>query len=300
MHGGLLVVKPPGMTSHDVVDFVRKLWAVKAGHTGTLDPAAAGLLVLCLGAATRLSEYLVDCDKVYRAEITLGLATTTADAEGQLTAQQDAGRVTAEQVEEALAALTGPLEIAVPAHSAVSRNGTRLYKRARRGEAVELPTRQVAIHRWELIEFAEGKHPTALTEVQCSKGTYVRSLAELLGNRLGTSGYLSFLLRTQIGPHHLEDAWTLERLAALDGCDAAQAVLINPPKMLAHMPRVVVDQAAAERLRDGNAHETEHADGQAGLAAVVTRGGSLLCVAESRQVGNRWRLQPRKVFHWDA
>ncbi len=259
MHGGLLVVKPPGMTSHDVVDFVRKLWAVKVGHTGTLDPAAAGLLVLCLGAATRLAEYLVDCDKVYRAEITLGLATTTADAEGELTAQQDAGRVTAEQVEEALAALTGPLEIVVPAHSAVSRNGTRLYKRARRGEAVELPTRQVEVYRWELIEFTEGKHPAVLTEVQCSKGTYVRSLAELLGNRLGTSGYLSFLLRTQIGPHHLEDAWTLERLAALDGPDAAQAVLINPPKMLAHMPRVVVDQGAAERLRDGNAHEIEHA-----------------------------------------
>ncbi len=297
MHGGLLVIKPPGMTSHDVVAYVRELWGVKVGHTGTLDPAAAGLLVLCIGSATRLAQYLVDCDKVYRAEITLGLGTTTADAEGELTTCQDAGHVTGEQVGEALAALTGSLEIVVPAYSAVSRGGDRLYKRARRGEAIDLPARPVEIYRWELVEFAGGKYPVVLTEVECSKGTYVRSLAEVLGEQLGTGAYLSFLVRTQVGAHRLEEARTLEELARTTGRPARQDLLITPVEMLAHLPRVIVDAVTAQWLSYGNAQTVPQGAGQAGLVAVVTEDGALLCIAEATRLEQgQWQLQPRTVF----
>ena len=125
MYGVVRVAKPPGMTSHDVVQFVRDLWGVKVGHTGTLDPAAGGLLVLCVGPATRLAEYLVGCQKTYRAEITFGISTTTHDAEGAITGQCAAPHLAAQHVREALPALTGPLEITVPAYSAVRHAGER-------------------------------------------------------------------------------------------------------------------------------------------------------------------------------
>ncbi len=301
MHGGLLVVKPPGMTSHDVVAYVRELWGVKVGHTGTLDPAAAGLLVLCVGAATRLAQYLLDCEKVYRAEITLGLSTTTADAEGTLTTCQDAGQVTGEQVEEALAALTGSLEITVPAYSALSRGGDRLYKRARRGETIDLPARPVEIYRWELVEFTGGKHPVVLTEVECSKGTYVRSLAEMLGEQLGTGAYLSFLVRTQVGAHRLEEARTLEELARIASQGRRQDALISSLEMLSHLPRVIVDAATAQRLSHGNAQTVPQGAGQAGPVAVVTEDGGLLCIAQvTRLEQGQWQLQPRTVFAGDG
>ncbi len=298
VHGGLLVVKPPGMTSHDVVEYVRKQWGVKVGHSGTLDPAAAGLLVLCVGSATRLTQYLVGCDKVYRAEISFGITTTTADAEGELTTQQDAAQITAERVAEALAALTGPLEITVPAYSAVSQDGTRLYQLARRGEAFELPTRRVEVRRWELLEFREGQHPKALTEVECSKGTYVRSLAEMLGERLGTGAYLSFLVRTQVGPHRLEDGHSLEHLAETADHNERQALLISPLEMVAHLPRITVDSATAERLRHGTAQPMPDIGHARGPVAVVSTDDVLICIADAAAGDGRRQLQPRTVLDW--
>ncbi len=298
MHGGLLVVKPPGMTSHDAVEYVRELWDVKVGHTGTLDPAAAGLLVLCIGAATRLSEYLLNCNKTYRAEITFGLTTTTADVEGEITQQQQAGHLTAIQVEDAISSLTGSLEMTVPAYSAVSQDGTRLYEYAAREEKVTLPTRQVQVYHWELLDFIPGQHPAALTEVECSKGTYVRSLAEMLGERLKTGAYLSFLVRTRIGPHCLKDASTLEEIKA--SADNPKEILLPPLQIVPHLPAVEVDQALADQLRQGNAitlpAATEHQD----PTAVTTNDGSLLCIAEATVRHGQPCLQPRKVFDWST
>ncbi len=203
-------------------------------------------------------------------------------------------------MEEALGALTGPLEITVPAYSAVSQGGTRLYKRAQRGEAFELPTRRVEVHRWELLEYRGGQHPTALTEVECSKGTYVRSLAEMLGERLGPGAYLSFLVRTQVGPHRLEDGYTLERLAATADHEERQALLISPLEMVAHLPRIAVDSTTADRLRHGIAQPMPDIARTCGPAAVVSSDDVLICVADAAAVDDQWQLQPRKVFDWQS
>ncbi len=300
MHGGLLVVKPPGMTSHDVVEYVRGLCEVKVGHTGTLDPAAAGLLVLCLGAATRLSEYLLNCEKTYRAEITFGLTTTTADVEGEITDQQPASHLTATQVEDAIGSLTGPLQMTVPAYSAVSQGGVRLYEYAAQDKDVQLPTRQVEIHRWELLDFAGGQHPTALTEVQCSKGTYVRSLAEMLGQELGTGAYLSFLVRSQVGPHHLEDAYTLVQIAAAVQEGTVDKLLLSPLALVAHLPQVRIDQALAGQLQNGIPVPLAANSEYSGPVAVISNDETLICIAEpSQRQQQRW-LRPRKVFDWST
>jgi len=295
--GGLLVIKPPGMTSHDVVEYVRNLWGGKAGHTGTLDPAAAGLLVLCLGAATRLAEYLTSGEKVYRAEITLGLSTETGDAEGDVLTRQDASDISADQVQAAIADLTGSLEITVPAYSAVSQNGMRLYRRAKRGECVELPTRQIQIYRWRLLNFAPGQQPRVLTEIRCSKGTYVRSLAEMLGQRLGTGGYLSFLVRTQVGPHRLEDAYTLAEIAAAND-QSAETLLLSPLQTVPHLPVVEVEAEVASRLRSGTPIRCPESTPSRGPVAVAIADQTLICIAEVQARQDGLRLQPRKVFNW--
>ncbi len=300
MHGGLLVIKPPGMTSHDVVEYVRDLCKVKVGHTGTLDPAAAGLLVLCLGAATRLSQYLLNCEKTYRAEITFGITTTTADAEGNVTDQQPAGHLTATQIKDAISSLTGPVQITVPAYSAVSQNGTRLYEYAAKGKKRQLPTREVEIYRWELLDFAGGQHPTALTEIECSKGTYVRSLAEKLGQELGTGAYLSFLVRSQVGPHRLEDAHTLAQISAAAQESTIDKLLLPPLAVVSHLPQVQVDQTLVTQLRNGDPVPLDSSNDYAGPVAVTSADQSLICIAEPcRRQQQRW-LQPRKVFDWNT
>jgi len=288
------------MTSHDVVEYMRGLCEVKAGHTGTLDPAAAGLLVLCLGAATRLSEYLLNCEKTYRAEITFGLTTTTADAEGEITDQQPASHLTATQIETAIGSLTGPLRITVPAYSAVSQGGVRLYEYAAQDKDVQLPTRGVEIGRWELLDFAGGQHPTALTEVQCSKGTYVRSLAELLGQELGTGAYLSFLVRSQVGPHHLEDAHTLAQIAAAAQEGTVDKLLLSPLAVVSHLPQVQIDQALAGQLRNGGPVPLASSSDYSGPVAVISDDQTLICIAEPCQRQEQRWLQPRKVFDWST
>ncbi len=300
MHGGLLVVKPPGMTSHDVVEYVRDLYDVKVGHTGTLDPVAAGLLVLCLGVATRLSEYLLNCEKTYRAEITFGITTTTADTEGEITNQQPASHLTAAQIEDAIGSLSGPLQITVPAYSAVSQDGVRLYEYAAQDKDVQLPTREVEIHRWELLDFAGGQHPTALTEVECSKGTYVRSLAEMLGQELATGAYLSFLVRTQVGPHRLEDAHTLAQIAAAAPEGTIGKLLLPPVAVVSHLPQIEIDQALASRLRNGTPVPLPSSSDYSGPVAVISDDQTLIGIAEPcRRHEKRW-LQPRKVFDWST
>ncbi len=299
MYGVVRVVKPPGMTSHDVVAYLHRLWGVKIGHTGTLDPAAAGLLVLCVGPATRLAQYLSGCDKTYRAEIAFGISTTTYDAEGTVTRRQKANHIEAEQVEQALNEFQGPLEIEVPSYSAVHRHGERLYERARRGEKVTKSTREVQIYRWVLLDFAEGRNPRALTEIECSKGTYVRALAVQLGQRLRTRAYLSFLVRTRVGPHQLAEAFTLEQLAELTGQGVAQSTLVSPAEALDHLPSLTVAGPVARRLRHGTAQQIEPGPGQPpAQAAVLAEDEQLLCVCEVTAAGSHWHLQPATVFNW--
>lgn len=235
MTDGLVVVdKPAGLTSHDVVARVRRLAGTrKVGHAGTLDPMATGVLVLGVGRATRLLTYVVGASKEYTATIRLGVATTTDDAEGEQTAVVDASGVTAEQVTAGVAALTGPIEQVPSSVSAIKVDGRRAYARVRAGEDVALAARPVVVHRFEVMASRPSTHTdgTAVLDldvvVECSSGTYVRALARDLGAGLGVGGHLTALRRTRVGGYGLDVARTLEQLgeefAVLPMAHAARA-----------------------------------------------------------------------------
>jgi tRNA pseudouridine55 synthase len=209
MHGFLNVNKPPGLTSHDVVHRVRKWTGVKhVGHGGTLDPTATGVLPIGLGHGTRLLEFMPDI-KVYRAAITFGTATDTYDASGEVTSRGEPGDLDRLQVEEALARYVGTHPQQPPAYSALRFQGTRLYTLARQGVAVETPPRPVRI---DAITLTEWVPPVAWAEVQCGRGTYMRSLAHDVGRDLGCGAHLSDLVRLQDGGFHLAQSITLEDL----------------------------------------------------------------------------------------
>ena len=227
MDGVLNIRKPGGPTSHDVVDEVRRIFEQKkVGHAGTLDPMATGVLVVCLGRATRIVEYLMGAPKEYRARMALGISTDTQDATGAVTGERDASPVTREAFEEAAAAFVGEIEQVPPMISALKHGGRPLYKLARDGITVERAPRTVTIHSIEVIGFqpgvggqepgAEGASPSLLLEaeirVRCSSGTYIRTLCADIGEKLGCGAHMTALERTSVGRFRIEDSVTLEEL----------------------------------------------------------------------------------------
>jgi tRNA pseudouridine55 synthase len=218
--GGLVLVdKPAGMTSHDVVARIRRLAGTrKVGHAGTLDPMATGVLVVGVEKATRLLGHLTLADKQYLATIRLGQVTSTDDAEGEITAAPGAARVTQDGIATAVAALTGPIEQVPPGISAIKVGGQRAYKLTRDGQAPELAARPVTVHEFAITALvrpsdADGDILDLEATVTCSSGTYVRALARDLGQALGTGGHLTKLRRTRSGSYRIEDARTLDELA---------------------------------------------------------------------------------------
>ncbi|WP_022869191.1 tRNA pseudouridine(55) synthase TruB [Yaniella halotolerans] len=215
--GLILVDKPAGWTSHDVVSRTRKIAGTrKVGHAGTLDPMATGMLVIGFNKATRLLTYIVDTIKTYRATIRLGHNTTTDDADGEIVQTRLANAVTIEDIDEAISDLTGTIQQVPSAVSAIKIDGKRAYQRVREGESVEIPSREVTIHRFDIEDIQraqDGKTIDIEVEVVCTPGTYIRALARDLGETLETGGYLTALRRTAVGPYHVDDAVTLERLA---------------------------------------------------------------------------------------
>ncbi len=296
MADGLLnMLKPPGMTSHDVVDGVRRIVGTRrVGHTGTLDPAAAGVMVLMIGAATRLSEFLTARPKVYRAEITFGIATDTLDGEGTIVERADARALRAAPVREALAALTGELQIVPPMYSAVWHHGRRLYDIARSGETVEVETRTSVIDRFELLDFQPGSPARALTEIACSSGTYVRSLAAMAGAIVGLPAYLSLLVRTRVGPLEIADALTGRELTQVVRDGRLSEVLIAPEDALTDWPRLVADAPTARALSNGMRVPPWQPVG-AGHLLVMREDGRLLCVAEALEIEGTLMVQPRRL-----
>lgn len=221
--------KPAGMTSRKATDLVRRALGVqRAGHTGTLDPIAEGVLLICLGKATRLNEFLQQFSKTYRATLVLGVQTDTQDAEGAVTASCDASHVTREMLENVLPRFSGEIEQVPPMYSAVHHQGKRLYKLARAGQEVPRRARQVLIQSLKLIDFIPDKHPEVYIEVQCSTGTYIRTLCADIGDALGVGGYMRRLVRTAIGPFRVEDAIKEEQLQT----DEASSRLISMAKAL--------------------------------------------------------------------
>ncbi len=208
--GFLNINKPRGMTSHDVVARIRRgLNVKKVGHAGTLDPLATGVLVICIGGATRLSEYAMQSTKRYRATVTLGVETDTYDAEGEIVARHDASHITQQDVENVLGQFCGEIDQLPPMYSAIKQNGRKLYELARAGKTVERKARAVTIHDLVLID---GSLPKFTLDVICSAGTYIRSLAYDIGQVLGVGAHMSELVRTASGTFTLENAVELERL----------------------------------------------------------------------------------------
>jgi len=284
--GFLNLDKPSGMTSHDVVARIRRdLRVKKVGHAGTLDPLATGVLILCLGGATRLSEYVMRSTKTYRAQILLGISTTTYDAEGQALASQDASAVTLDAVETALDVFRGDIEQIPPMYSAIKQDGRKLYALARAGEVVERPARAVTIESLRVLAWSP---PEVTLEVQCSAGTYIRSLAHDLGEALGVGAHLSGLIRERSGAFALADSVGLEALLAAEDW---QSYLIPPRIALAPMPELVLDDTAADHVRHGRTVEDAAAN-EGVVAQAYGPDGSFLAILRAED--GCWR--PQKVF----
>lgn len=215
--GLILVDKPAGWTSHDVVSRLRKIAGTrKVGHAGTLDPMATGLLVIGFNKATRLLTYIVETTKTYRATIQLGHTTTTDDADGEIVQTRFANAVTQDDIHRAVATLTGTIQQVPSSVSAIKIDGKRAYQRVREGEHVDIPAREVTIHRFDVEDIRradDGKTIDVDVEVECTAGTYIRALARDMGEDLNTGGHLTALRRTAVGPYHVTNAATLEQLA---------------------------------------------------------------------------------------
>jgi len=246
--GFLNVHKPEGPTSHDVVDRIRRHTGVRrVGHGGTLDPFATGVLVVCLGKATRLAEFLIGSPKQYRAVVELGRSTDTYDRTGQVTAARDPSGVTREQVEAALARFRGKVLQTPPPFSALKKGGVPLYRLARAGKPLRPDPREVEIAQLDLVAW----DPPRLTlEVTCSAGTYIRSLAHDLGQALGCGAHLVDLVRLRSGRFRLEEAVPLEALLAA-GPEGWQQWLLPLEMAVEHLPRVDLDAGEVRRLSQG-------------------------------------------------
>lgn len=279
MDGLVVVDKPPGMTSHDVVARVRRLAGVRrVGHGGTLDPMATGVLVLGVGRATRLLTYVTGADKGYTATIRLGQATDTDDAEGQVTAVTDASGVADDAIGSGLAALTGEIDQVPSTVSAVKVDGKRAYRRARAGEKVALAPRRVRVSRLDVLAVRRD-HPGLVdvdVELACSSGTYVRALARDLGARLGVGGHLTALRRTFVGGFALAEAVPLDDLAA----QAPQVVTLSLAQAARRgFPHREVDAEQARVLSHGGWLE---AVGMPGPYAVFAPDGGVVAIVAER------------------
>ena len=260
MDGALIIDKPAGITSHDVVSRVRKIIGERrVGHTGTLDPFATGVLVILVGRATRLAQFLSGAEKEYEAIIRLGYATDTGDATGRSTTEtQSFTEVHREAFEAAFASLRGEIEQTPPMYSAKKVGGRKLYELARRGEEIERKPIRVTISKFESMSHEDGLLQEnddgtcdLKVRVVCSAGTYVRALAEDFGKRLGIGAHLAELRRTRAGDFKIEDAITLERLSELTESDSIERALMSPDSALSHLPVVQLNQDDVSRVCHG-------------------------------------------------
>jgi tRNA pseudouridine55 synthase len=287
LDGVLLLDKPRGMSSNGALQAAKRLLqARKAGHAGTLDPLATGLLPLLFGEATKLAFLLSEADKSYIADLRLGTTTTTGDAEGEVIDVRPV-RVSAAEIENALRHFRGPIDQVPPMYSALKREGRPLYEYARAGERVERTARRVHIRRLELLERSADR---LRIRVDCSKGTYIRTLAEDIGTLLGTGACLGALRRTASGPWNVAQALSLEQLGSMSET-AARARLLPPEAVLAELRRIDLDQADAVRFAQGQPRSGGARP--AGLYAVFGPMQRLLGIGEIEAEG---RLRPRRIL----
>lgn len=293
---GILVLdKPPKASSNEALQEVKRLYyAAKAGHTGSLDPLATGLLPLCFGEATKFSQYLLESDKTYISTFVFGAESTTGDADGELTEVSGAQSLDAKTVERALQEFEGEQEQLPPMYSALKHNGERLYELARKGEVVERQPRRVYIERAELLDFRAGDRPEAEVLLQVSKGTYIRSIASDLGEQLETAAYVGSLRRTQVGPFLESDLVDMEQLRSLKAGEKfaeMDGLLLPIDSALEHLQAVELDESSAFYLQRGQAVRIADAPG-AGYVRLQRSCGDFVGVGEIVDDG---RVAPRRL-----
>lgn len=294
VHGILLLDKPAGLSSNQAMQQARRaLNARKAGHTGNLDMAATGLLPICLGEATKFSGVLLDADKTYRATIRFGVTTTTGDSEGEVTARHSVDGLTTERVRSMMASFIGGISQVPPMYSALKRGGKPLYVLARRGESVARAPRSVWVHRFALCSFHDA---VADVEVECSKGTYIRTLAEDLGEALGCGAHLTALRRLRSGPFDLTDATDLPGVAEACLRGRGDALVLPIDSALLGLPQVTVDASHETSIRHGQSVTLEPAGG-AGIVRLYGPSARFLGLGEWLEDG---RLHPRRLVQWDV
>jgi len=294
MDGILNIHKAAGMTSHDVVAKVRKVLQQKrVGHAGTLDPTASGVLPICIGQGTRIAQYLSESGKAYQAEITFGVVTDTYDTEGTVIRTGNATELTLTQIEEVLPHFLGSHMQMPPRYSAIKLQGQPAYKRVRAGEEITLEPRPINVYQLDVITW---QPPRLTLAIDCSKGTYIRSLAYDLGEQLGCGAYLHALVRTRSGPFLLTNSISLEQLAEAVAQGTATAYVFPPDSVLQQYPALHLDAVTAARVLHGNAFCGDEYVVQlsADLVRIYDTTGQFLAIACWDAQQHMW--QPTKVF----
>jgi len=281
--GFININKDAGISSHDAVAAVRRLLRCKVGHAGTLDPAATGVLPICLGKATRLAEYVSLCAKSYRGEITFGITTDSYDKEGEIISRQSAEHLSIEDIKSVLPRFRGRIMQEPPMVSALKHNGKPLYKLAREGINVARAPREVFIYDLQIVssEFT-GHHPKITLDIHCSKGTYIRSIAHDLGEVLGVGGHLSALCRTFVGPFLLADALNIEQLTSMIAV-GDESWLLPMSFGIAHLPQVFASDEQVSKLIHGNTVILEGEPEVCPLCSINTPQGELLGIGKVKQ-----------------
>ncbi len=303
IEGVLLVDKPKGLSSHEVVDRIREVFKIrKVGHTGTLDPMATGLLIICLGRDTKLSAFLQDLNKVYEGQMIFGVTTSTLDSEGEIVEEKDASSLSREKIEEIFTHFQGKIFQTPPMFSAIHQDGKRLYELARIGQEVRRPQRTVNVYQFEALRFSFNSHPQVEFRAHCSKGTYIRTLCADVGKASGFGAYQLSLRRTGIGPFDLKQAWKLEELDGKSK-EEREEILLSLKDALPHLPLVTIKKGGVKVVRWGRPlylsqiyalpSRLERGD----RVRLCTQEGKLLAVGVSLQEGTHF-CQDRVGFKY--
>lgn len=299
VNGILVLDKPAGITSNAALQRVKYLFfAAKAGHTGSLDPLATGVLPVCFGEATKFTQFLLDADKRYQSTFCLGVSTETGDADGKIISEVDASQLTTADVEQVIAKFCGEIDQVPSMYSALKKDGQPLYKLARRGIEVERDSRRVTIFSYRLVGFRPGRRAEADVEIHCSKGTYVRTLAEDLGAALGVGGHVLQLRRNSVGPFSDEQSIGIEQLEALrEGRRGEDLDFLLKPvdAAVAHLMSIELPQASAWHLLRGQpvmAPRAYRDAGEGDIVRIFDDGGEFIGVGEILEDG---KLAPRRL-----
>jgi len=295
MDGILLIDKPSGITSHDVVDYIRKKTGIKRiGHTGTLDPNATGLLILCIGKATKLSEYFIALDKTYVGKMKLGVVSDSHDIDGNIIKENKVDNISEREIKKNLSVFIGEIKQIPPMVSAIKIGGKRLYKMAREGVTIEREPRKVKIHEFEIIKT---DLPDIWFRVSCSRGTYVRTLCHDFGNKIGYGAILTELKRTKIGNYTVDNALTLESLSTKE---EVQKNLI-PIEQALDLPHAILSISGENVFKNGNKVKIDEIlemdEGTNDLVQVFNRHGVFLGIANVIKTAVGPFIIPKKVFN---